>query len=650
MDHCFSNHKNEQSFDSPPPNKKAKRSNDGATTTMSATATAMATAGTTLSVTPSPHHATAKEEDDDDEPSPTTNAKEANDIDPLESTAGRSIVSRHHEVVQIILPTISSPTPLTPIRAGSAKPQRLQSLGCNEMVRYRVHEVSREMFAKVKAFNFVRRPYGKGEYAHCVTPKEIQERNDTVYTAYKDVPTGSNAQVQDIGYTHDLSKCGRDPRLVHPIIRCETLSSTVDEALSDDWEAINDDLIQSNDTPYELQCLLTIIRDRGGLKRAKVYMCDEQVINARLDQVLQVVDATLHLFTDFVGCKVKAKCSWITGAKPERLSSHVPAIEYALDGFEWEDALKKPAVSNASTRAEIFCSDFSQQHKDEAIAGLERILVVQYNCQIAAYIFGEEAIIFAHVSARIVLHRPYCKAGGSLGYTLLQASILRGMGLEVVASYVAHVKGKPATTYKSGKPNAISACAIFEMGTRGYSLNKMITVTTFRDVLTQDIVRACEQNALAKTPNTIKYPSSRRARRAFRVANGADVVSLHLKDPKSKREMDTFVIEQANNFLSFTSSNTIQADVGMVHRIFALQGDEGTKKAKKETVFKRWENFFKNGHLNEPLLGLVKQHRKTQNKGNTTPWGVPLDKWEALQKEEGRFGHGKRRILPPTTC
>ena len=176
----------------------------------------------------------------------------------------------------------------------------------------------------------------------------------------------------------------------------ERFSTKVNELLDMPVSDLVKDLMESNDTPYELRLLLHIIWNRGGHRlgfkkryvpkllelgaqlefetdfaMAEIGMCDTPVIEKRRQRTQEAVEACLPLFEDFVGCKCSGMNSWATGAKAERLSSKIVCVEYALDVFEWEDAIQTPAVQDAATEDEIFSKNFSELQQNE---GTQRVV------------------------------------------------------------------------------------------------------------------------------------------------------------------------------------------------------------------------------------------------------------------------------------
>ena len=635
---------------------------------------------------------------------PTPKAPPVLSLDQPTPTAP-SVLSLDQPTLDVDQPTAKAPPttpflgtlvglPLHAIVAGTRELPALQSIGCNPVIRPQVHNTARTMFQIAKDANQIRSPWGKSEFAHCIQPHPIQSTGQVVYTKYTSIPNyphNTKPVADTVGFSAAMLQRGHDLNLVHPIICCERFSPIVDGLLNKPVSVLVEDLMKCDGTPYELRLLLHIIWNRGGHRlgfkkknvpkflelgaqleyalpgTAEIGMCDTAVIDERRRRTQEAVEVCLPVFENFVGCNCSGMNSWATGAKSERLSSNIVCVEYALDVFEWEDAIQNPAVLDAATEEEIFSTDFLGLEESEGtlrVIGkitralnsgqkemvvldrnetvlfpnglLERILVVRFQFRKLAQVFGDEVLVFGTVLVRILLHRPFCITGDSRWVISMQQSILRGMALEFCASIIAYIQGKPATTYQAGQPNAITAGALFEMATVGYSLNKKITVTILRDVLTDDDTFACLQNALAKSPGDVEYPDSRRARREYMVEHGTATGNGGLKNHNGDRVQDSFIVEHAKNLLSFTSSETIATDVASVINLFA-HGSETDSKAKTKANYYRWKALLKDGNVFEPLLSLIKQHRPRQNSGNTSERGVPEEELKMMLQETRHF-------------
>ena len=108
---------------------------------------------------------------------------------------------------------------------------------------------------------------------------------------------------------------------------------------------------------------------------------------------------------------------------------------------------------------------------------LERILVRRFQFRKLACVFGDEILTYGTRLVRIlVLHWPFYHWRLS-GVCAHAKEHLSWLGLGILCFHCCYVQGKPATTYQTGQPNAITTRALFEMAMVEYFLSKKNTIT-----------------------------------------------------------------------------------------------------------------------------------------------------------------------------
>ena len=517
---------------------------------------------------------------------------------------------------------------------GSAALPDLMSVGCvHPTVRRHVHAKARAAFALLRDNHEIECP--NGAFRSDIVPTRFSNYHE-VYEKFL-----SNGVFQKVGSSSDTATRYDDTSGCRPLLRLESINPAVDKRLVAIWKELVDILIALPETPYELKNLFVVIRDRGGdvLGFAKMGVlhlaeigtqlyagvgvvaefvgCDGDGILARQERVVDAAQHLIPLVAAFRGRPRSMMSSWNTGGKKEnRLESTVVANEYILadDKDEWEDAIVNHPFPHATTTDEIFYDDFDD---DTVMTGIDNVVqkirtnkknrgflaldsqesvlfkgnaldtfLVGEGYEMVARVFGTELILYicgADASA-VLVNRPFGYAIDSREVVAMQRSLLRFMSIEVCALVVRYLQGEELDFVLADRHNAITASSLFEMTARFFHLNKFIACAVARDIVTADAVFACKQNNLGKCAAACLV--SRRGRRALQMEDGTidkeTAKKGGYKDPDALRPVDSFVIRQGKNLLSYSTDETILERTKAVQALFAAGGhDPGT-------VSKRW--------------------------------------------------------------
>ena len=358
------------------------------------------------------------------------------------------------------------------------------------------------------------------------------------------------------------------------IVSFDSITAEVDLELSKLYEKFLHEVIQSS-APQNLKDFYKRILDewhRGGIKRQQMmqlietglqvmyfgsragpsegFMWDESKYNNHRSVAIKAAGEIIGLIAK-QGARsptafVFAVGTWITGAKPDVLSTGPTALEYIV-GNRWRDIIGKALHPNATTAEEIFDDNFSDSTLDHAhkffedlIAGYaqmsNRISHIIIDAQDYMYksletpqrilhrhgfrrvrtLLGSEIIVFQKENTFIYLHGHLSIAGDSRDFITTDKSQRRAIIIDVLKRVIQYATCQVDAAGIDFDTSAILGSMIMEVSNCGLHGSRRFAAAMFRDMITPSTINAIElfggENDVGLTPNDIMYPSSRDAR------------------------------------------------------------------------------------------------------------------------------------------
>lgn len=208
-------------------------------------------------------------------------------------------------------------------------------------------------------------------------------------------------------------------------------------------------------------------------------------------------------------------------------------------------------------------------------------------------VFGNRILHYESETAIILVFRPLCRFSDSRTFVSIQENIAGCMVIDFLASIVRYVQGGSADAYTRGRPNALTAGAVFEQVVQvvvGKHLGKRVAAAMARNVLV-DNVNACVENGLGKLSS--RHISQRMRGRALLGQDFHYVL----------RPVDRNVFYRALHLTSYATSAGISQHARQLHQHFS-RTIKPTVQNKSKLITVRWGIF-----LNDWIAQGSKLHR-----------------------------------------
>ena len=347
----------------------------------------------------------------------------------------------------------------------------------------------------------------------------------------------------------------------------------------------------------EIGCQERFNKPAGAMYEACMF--DKAVFERQQAWVLVAKEKICTLIPDGRYSGSEDMMAWNTGRLDGIFSTKVVATEAIVSSKKnWTDARPNAVNPNATTREEIFSTNYSDADNDEGVARIQAYirgaaksknvrfldrnpdLMAQTELKLDTLLHGftKQFNIFGGFievyladgthdegSTILLVHGTLCGTGESRSFQSQEAIMVANMAAALLQQISLHVTGNPCMPEDNQPTNdPLTAGYIFQATRKGFHQHSKIAAAIHRQYLSGPDQDAIAQGSrLAGHDADEAMPLGNNNRKAY---HG----NKHAKDPNAARPVDAVIIDQGMNILSSIESTNAKAVLAAVKKVDAL--------------------------------------------------------------------------------